>query len=60
MLRLLPGGHASVPAPKAANDYWDLSGDARWRDVIIVVREDEAQHRDVIHQFADQLARRQT
>jgi ubiquinol oxidase len=30
------------------------------RDVIIVVREDEAQHRDVNHEFADQLARRQT
>ncbi len=37
-----------------------LIGDARVRDVIIVVREDEAQHRDVNHQFADQLARRQT
>jgi ubiquinol oxidase len=43
-----------------ANDFEDLSGDARVCDVIIVVREDEAQHRDVNHEFADQLARRPT
>ncbi len=54
------GSFANVPAPKLAIDYWNLSADARLRDVIIVVREDEAQHRDVNHEFADQLARRQT
>lgn len=54
------GSHANVPAPKVAIDYWNLSADACLRDVIIVVRADEAQHRDVNHEFADRLAHRQT
>ena len=54
------GSYANVPAPEVAIDYWNLSADARLRDVIIVVRADEAQHRDVNHEFADQLAHRQT
>lgn len=54
------GSYANVPAPKVAIDYWNLSADARLRDVIIVVRADEAQHRDVNHEFADRLAHRQT
>ena len=47
---------ANVPAPKIAIDYWKLAPDARLRDVIIVVREDERHHRDVNHGFADELA----
>jgi ubiquinol oxidase len=43
----------NVAAPKIAIDYWKLSTDATLRDVIIVVRNDEAVHRDVNHQFAD-------
>ena len=54
------GSYANVPAPKVAIDYWNLSADARLRDVIIVVRADEAQHRDVNHEFADRLAHRET
>lgn len=54
------GSYANVPAPEVAIDYWNLSPDARLRDVIIVVRADEAQHRDVNHEFADRLAHRQT
>lgn len=54
------GSYANVPAPKVAIDYWNLSADACLRDVIIVVRADEAQHRDVNHEFADRLAHRQT
>ena len=54
------GSYANVPAPKVAIDYWNLAADARLRDVIIVVRADEAQHRDVNHEFADQLAHRRT
>ena len=54
------GSYANVPAPKVAIDYWNLAADARLRDVIIVVRADEAQHRDVNHEFADQLDYRQT
>jgi ubiquinol oxidase len=43
----------NVPAPEIAIDYWKLTHDATLRDVIIAVRNDEAGHRDVNHQFAD-------
>lgn len=45
------------PAPQIAIDYWNLPIDARLRDVIVVVREDEAGHRDRNHYFADALIR---
>lgn len=50
------GAISNVPAPKTAIDYWKLAPDARLREVIIVVREDERRHRDVNHGFADELA----
>ncbi len=50
------GTHANVAAPRIAIDYWKLAPDARLRDVIVVVRGDEARHRDVNHRFADELA----
>ncbi len=43
----------NVPAPRIAIDYWKLPGDARLRDVVLAVREDEAGHRDVNHALAD-------
>jgi ubiquinol oxidase len=43
----------NVPAPKLAIDYWNLDQDAKLRDVIIAVRADEAEHRDVNHRYAD-------
>lgn len=46
----------NVPAPQLAIDYWQLPADARLRDVVLVIREDEARHRDVNHGFADQIA----
>lgn len=46
----------NVPAPKIAIDYWKMASDARLRDVIIVVREDESHHRDVNHGFANELS----
>ena len=49
------GTYANVPAPAIAIDYWKLTADARLRKVVIAVRADEATHRDVNHQFADQL-----
>ncbi len=49
------GTYANVPAPQIAIDYWKLPADAKLREVIIVVRNDEAGHRDVNHKFADKL-----
>jgi ubiquinol oxidase len=43
----------NVPAPQLAIDYWNLAQDAKLRDVIIAVRADEAEHRDVNHRYAD-------
>jgi ubiquinol oxidase len=50
------GTYANVLAPRIAIDYWTLAPDARLRDVIIAVRADEAKHRDVNHEFADELS----
>ena len=46
----------NVPAPQVAIDYWKLDKDATLRDVVIVVREDEAGHRDRNHEMADELS----
>ena len=51
------GKHENVPAPQIAIDYWNLAPDARLRDVVLVIRDDEAGHRDVNHGFADELKR---
>ena len=45
----------NVAAPAIAIDYWKLPANARLRDVVLAVREDEAGHRDVNHEFADAL-----
>jgi len=47
------GKQENVPAPQIAIDYWQLDKDARLSDVIIAVRADEAEHRDVNHGFVD-------
>lgn len=47
------GTHANVNAPQIAIGYWDLPENATLRDVVIAVRADEANHRDVNHKFAD-------
>ena len=47
-----------MPAPAIAKRYWDLADDATLRDVVLVVRADEAHHRDVTHGFANELAGR--
>lgn len=51
------GRHENVAAPQIAIDYWQLSADAKLRDVIIAVRADEAEHRDVNHSFVDVIDR---
>jgi ubiquinol oxidase len=43
----------NVTAPKIAIDYWKLPADARLRDVILVIRQDKAGHRDVNHRLAN-------
>jgi ubiquinol oxidase len=50
------GIYENVPAPEIAIRYWGLAPDARLREVIIAVRADEAGHRDVNHDFAQQLS----
>lgn len=50
------GKYENVAAPKIAIDYWKLAPDARLREVIIAVIKDEAGHRDVNHDFANQLS----
>lgn len=47
----------NIPAPKIAIDYYGLSEDARLRDVITRVRQDEQGHADVNHNFADILSK---
>jgi ubiquinol oxidase len=52
------GRSPNVAAPDIAKRYWSLPEDATLRDVVLVVRADEAHHRDVNHAFADELAGR--
>lgn len=43
---------SNMPAPDIARQYWKLPQDAKWRDVVAVIRADESHHRDVNHTFA--------
>ena len=49
----------NVDAPEFAKKYWNLPKYAKLRDVVVAVRKDEAEHRDVNHAFADNLDRLQ-
>ncbi len=49
------GRSANVAAPRIAMDYWNLPAGSSLRDVVEVVRADEAHHRDVNHGFANTL-----
>ena len=49
------GHHENVPAPEIAKRYWNMPDDARLRDLVLVIRDDEAGHRNVNHEFADSL-----
>mmetsp|Transcript_55326 Transcript_55326/g.135505 ORF Transcript_55326/g.135505 Transcript_55326/m.135505 type:complete len:342 (-) Transcript_55326:285-1310(-) len=46
------GEWQTAPAPAIGIDYWQLGKDATMRDLILAVRADEANHRDVNHTFA--------
>lgn len=50
------GRIANCSAPDIAKQYWKLADDATLRDVILAVRLDEEEHRDVNHQLANQLS----
>ncbi len=50
------GRTPNVAAPAIALHYWKLPAGATLRDVVLVVRADEAHHRDINHAFASKLA----
>lgn len=52
------GRAANAAAPSIARRYWKLEDAATLRDVVQVIRADEAHHRDVNHGLADELAGR--
>lgn len=56
LAELNAGKTPNPPAPQLAIDYWNLPVDATLRNVVIVVRADEAGHRDRNHAMADELA----
>ena len=49
------GRSPNVAAPAIAKVYWKLAADATLRDVLLVVRADEAHHRDINHRLANAL-----
>lgn len=52
------GLHENVAAPQIAIDYWKLTPDARLRDIVVAIRDDEAEHRNVNHEFANSFKRK--
>jgi ubiquinol oxidase len=50
------GRSPNVAAPAIAIHYWQMAEDATLRDVVELVRDDEAHHRDINHGFASKLA----
>ena len=45
----------NTKAPEIAINYWNLPLNSKLKDVVQVIRDDEAGHRDVNHNFADIL-----
>ena len=45
----------NIKAPEIAINYWNLPLNSRLKDVVKVIRDDEAGHRDINHSFADIL-----
>jgi len=50
------GRHPNMLAPDVALHYWNLPEGTMLRDVIEIIRADEAHHRDTNHYMADSLA----
>ncbi len=49
------GRSPNVPAPAIAIHYWKMAPDATLRDVVLIVRADEAHHRDINHGYSSKL-----
>jgi ubiquinol oxidase len=49
------GRSPNVPAPLIARHYWKMPDEATLRDVVLLVRADEAHHRDINHGFSSKL-----
>jgi ubiquinol oxidase len=49
------GRSPNIPAPAIAKHYWKMADDATLRDVVLIVRADEAHHRDINHGYASKL-----
>jgi ubiquinol oxidase len=52
------GRSPNVAAPAIAKHYWKMSPEATLRDVVLLVRADEAHHRDINHGFSSKLGGR--
>lgn len=52
------GRHPNPPAPDVALRYWNLPKGTTLRDVILIIRADEAHHRDTNHYMANALSGR--
>ncbi len=52
------GRHPNPPAPDVALRYWNLPKGTSLRDVIMIIRDDEAHHRDTNHYMANVLGGR--
>ena len=50
----------NVPAPQIAIKYWSLPQNARLREVVFAIRNDEVGHRDANHNFANELQKKYT
>lgn len=46
----------NLPAPSIGKSYWRLGPDGMFKDLILAIRADEANHREVNHTFADMHA----
>ena len=50
------GRSPNIAAPAIAIHYWKMPANATLRDVVMIVRADEAHHRDINHGFSNKLA----
>ncbi|KYQ96809.1 alternative oxidase [Tieghemostelium lacteum] len=56
----VPNFSVNTPAPQLAIDYWGLPADATLRDCILVIRQDENDHRAVNHEISNRISKNNT